>query len=55
MTYYHIEYVVHVYVDAKDEDEARELGSRLLEEADEMDGLAGECEFLAIEAEEADE
>lgn len=49
---YHIEYVVHVYVNAENEDEARELGSLALENADDMDYLAGDCEFVAIEIEE---
>lgn len=54
MTTYHIEYVVHVYVDANDEDEARELGTQYLEKADEMDSLVNACEFIAIEAEEGE-
>jgi len=49
MKHYHIKYVVHVYVDAEDEDEARELGSLALENADDMDYLAGDCQFIAIE------
>lgn len=49
MKTYHIEYVLHVYVEAENEDEARDVGSQFLEKADEMDELHGECEFLAIE------
>lgn len=54
MSVYHIEYIVHVYVDADDEDEARTLGSEFLQEADKNHELHGECEFLDIEK-EADE
>jgi hypothetical protein len=50
--HYHIEYVVHVYVDAENEDEARELGSLALENADDMDYLASDCQFIAIEEQE---
>ena len=49
MKTYHIEYVLHIYVEADDEDTARDIGSQLLEKADEMDELHGECEFIAIE------
>jgi hypothetical protein len=51
---YHIEYVVHIYVDAEDETEARELGSLALGDADDMDYLASDCEFVAIEIEETE-
>ncbi len=51
---YHIEYVVHIYVDAEDETEARELGSLALADADDMDYLASDCEFVAIEIEETE-
>jgi hypothetical protein len=51
---YHIEYVVHIYVDAENETEARELGSLALADADDMDYLASDCEFVAIEIEETE-
>lgn len=54
MSIYHIEYIVHVYVEADDEDTARTLGSAFLEQADADNELCGECEFLDIEK-EADE
>lgn len=46
---YHIEYVVHVYVGAEDENEARKLGSQILTNLDKTDELANHCEFIAIE------
>lgn len=51
MKNYHIEYVLHIYVEAEDEDTARELGSEQLSEMDFANELHNECEFLAIEEE----
>lgn len=51
MPKYHIEYVLHVYVGADDEDEARQLGSQILANLDKKDELANHCEFLVIEEE----
>lgn len=51
MKNYHIEYVLHIYVEAEDEDTARELGSERLSEMDFANELHNECEFLAIEEE----
>lgn len=51
MNTYHIEYIVHVYVEAEDEDTALTRGSEFLHEADKNNELHGECEFLAIEKE----
>ena len=51
MKSYHIEYVLHIYVEAEDEDTARELGSEQLSEMDFANELHNECEFLAIEEE----
>jgi hypothetical protein len=55
MPSYHIEYIIHVYVNANDEDTAKTLGSEFLEKADRYNELHGECEFLAIEKEEEEE
>ena len=52
MSIYHIEYIIHVYVEADDEDTARTRGSEFLEKSDRYNELHGECEFLAIEKEE---
>lgn len=52
MKNYHIEYVLHIYVEAEDMDTARELGSERLSEMDFANELHNECEFLAIEEEE---
>lgn len=52
MKNYHIEYVLHIYVEAEDMDTARELGSEQLSEMDFANELHNECEFLAIEEEE---
>jgi anti-sigma regulatory factor (Ser/Thr protein kinase) len=49
---FHIEYVVHIYVEAEDSDTARELGSEQLSEMDFANQLHNECEFIAIEDEE---
>ena len=54
MNTYHIEYIIHVYVEAEDEDTALTRGSEFLEKSDRYNELHGECEFLAIEK-EADE
>lgn len=51
MNTYHIEYIVHVYVEAGDEDTALTRGSEFLHEADKNNELQGECEFLFIEKE----
>lgn len=48
MTTYHIEYIVHLEVEAQSQDEAMELGSKQLHALD-GDGLANCCEFLDIE------
>ena len=52
MNNYHIEYVLHIYVEAEDMDTARELGSEQLSEMDFANELHNECECLAIEEEE---
>jgi len=52
MTRYHVEYIVHVYVEADDEDTARTVASQMLVTLDEADELARECEWLAIEADQ---
>jgi len=52
MPSYHIEYIIHVYVNADDEDTALTRGSEFLEKSDRYNELHGECEFLAIEKEE---
>jgi hypothetical protein len=52
MPSYHIEYIIHVYVNADDEDTALARGSEFLEKSDRYNELHGECEFLAIEKEE---
>ena len=49
MNTYHIEYIIHVYVEAEDEDTALTRGSEFLHEADKNNELHGECEFLDIE------
>jgi hypothetical protein len=46
MTTYHIEYIIHLEVEAESEDEALKLGSQELHDLDE---LANYCEFLDIE------
>jgi len=51
MTKYHIEYVVHVYVEADSEDRARKSASQKLVRLDEADELARECEFLTMDVE----
>lgn len=48
MTTYHIEYIVHLEIEAEGEDEALRLGSQELHALD-GDGLANCCEFLDIE------
>ena len=48
MTTYHIEYIVHLEVEAENTDEAMKLGSQELHALD-GDGLANCCEFLDIE------
>jgi hypothetical protein len=48
MTTYHIEYIIHLEVEAESEDEALKLGSQELHALD-GDGLANCCEFLDIE------
>jgi hypothetical protein len=55
MSIYHIEYIIHVYVEADDEDTARTRGSEFLEKSDRYNELHGECEFLDIEKEEDSE
>ena len=49
MTTYHIEYIVHLEIEAEGEDEALRLGSQELHTLDDEDGLANCCEFLDIE------
>ena len=46
MTTYHIEYIIHLEIEAEGEDEALKLGSQELHNNDE---LANYCEFLDIE------
>lgn len=48
MTTYHIEYIIHLQIEAESEDEALRLGSQELHALD-GDGLANCCEFLDIE------
>jgi len=48
MTTYHIEYIIHLEIEAESEDEALKLGSQELHALD-GDGLANCCEFLDIE------
>ena len=48
MTTYHIEYIIHLEIEAEGEDEALRLGSQELHALD-GDGLANCCEFLDIE------
>lgn len=48
MNTYHIEYIVHLEIEAESEDEALKLGSQELHALD-GDGLANCCEFLDIE------
>ena len=52
MKSYHIEYAVHIYVEAEDEDTAKELGSERLSEMDFANELHNECEFIVIDEEE---
>jgi hypothetical protein len=52
MPTYHIEYIIHVYVNADDEDTALARGSEFLEKSDRYNELHGECEFLDIEKQE---
>ena len=54
MTTYHIEYIVHLEIEAEGEDEALRLGSQELHALD-GDGLANCCEFLDIEIVNNDE
>lgn len=54
MSIYHIEYIIHVYVEADDKDTALTRGSEFLEKSDRYNELHGECEFLDIEKEEDD-
>ena len=49
MTTYHIEYIIHLEIEAEGEDEALKLGSQELHTLDDEDGLANCCEFLDIE------
>lgn len=50
MTTYHIEYIIHLQIEAESEDEALKLGSQELHALDrDGDGLADCCEFLDIE------
>ena len=51
MKSYHIEYILHIYVEAEDMDTARELGSEQLSEMDFANELHNECEFLVIDDE----
>ena len=51
MKNYHIEYAVHIYVEAEDEDTAKELGSERLSEMDFANELHNECEFIVIDDE----
>jgi|APGre2960657423_1045063.scaffolds.fasta_scaffold111078_3 hypothetical protein len=48
MNTYHIEYIVHLEIEAENTSEALELGSQELHTLD-GDGLANCCEFLDIE------
>ena len=54
MTTYHIEYIIHLEIEAESEDEALRLGSQELHALD-GDGLANCCEFLDIEIVNNDE
>lgn len=54
MTTYHIEYIIHLEIEAEGEDEALKLGSQELHALD-GDGLANCCEFLDIEIVNNDE
>lgn len=49
---HHIEYIVHVYVEAEDEDKALERGSYHLHMLQSSGTLNDHCEFLHIEVEE---
>lgn len=49
MKTFHIEYVVHIYVEAEDRETAMELGSEQLSEMDVANELHTECAFIAIE------
>ena len=51
MKNYHIEYAVHIYVEAEDEDTALELGSERLSEMDVANELHNECDFIVIDEE----
>ena len=53
MTTYHIEYIIHLEIEAEGEDEVLKLGSQELHALD-GGGLANCCEFLDIEILTAD-